>query len=155
MTGKVGSHSWSLVDLSDYIGYKVLFMDDIDVDSTATIVKNMNHLSMGPIRTSQRDKKSPFTPYSPSARHSKRANTSSDSSAIPDPLSCKIPKKPNNAEQAGQPKSWAKLVSKTEGFPDISLFTNSTGLGKILDSVDYETGEREKRYSKFFLQYPS
>jgi hypothetical protein len=41
---------------------------------------------------------------------------------------------------------WGVLISQTDGFADIQLSRNSTGLGKMCDFVDFKTGERVTDY---------
>jgi hypothetical protein len=143
MMGKeVESHSASIVDGADYIGYTAKFTEAVDL---ATMVKDMDSLNMGPVRTNPRQKRSPFAPYSASARPSKRSNAFTTTAVESAPT--KRSKSSDDLKPWGEP-SWGKLISKTEGFADISLVLNSTGLGNQMDFVDFRTGERENSYSE-------
>jgi hypothetical protein len=148
-TGKVASQSVSIVDLSDYIGYKACFTEAVQVDSAATIVKDMTRLSMGPVRTRQEKHTAYFTPYSTAARYSQKSNSALGATIRSAPNRTLKSKKLEASKSNDGPESpWAKLVSKTQNGPDILLFTDSTVIGTIVDQVDIDTGEREKRYSE-------
>jgi hypothetical protein len=147
MMGKeVESHSASIVDGADYIGYTAKFTEPPPRDSPATIVTGMNGLSMGPVRTHQRKQISPFTPYSTTPKRSISAKEEIIHSA---PTRQPKPKHLEGSNASERPQApWAKLVSKTENGPDILLFTDSTGIGTFVDQVDIDTGEHEKGYSE-------
>jgi hypothetical protein len=139
----------SIVDLSDYIGYKACFTEAVQVDSTATIVKGMTRLSMGPVRTHQEKHTAYFTPYSTAARFSQKSNSPFGATIRSAPNRTLKSKKLETSKSNDASKSpWAKLKSKTDNVPDISLFLESTGLGELVDHVDYRTGERTTDYSK-------
>ena len=134
------------VDFSDYIGYKVCFPE---AEKTTMIVRQMNRLSMGPIRTNQRRQTSPFSPYSAVSGNSKRSNPFTDGMTHPALTATQNSKKSHKSKQMDIHQSaWGTLISKNPGFPDIPLFAASTGLGEIVDFVDSSTGERETTYSK-------
>jgi hypothetical protein len=46
-------------------------------------------------------------------------------------------------------KAWGILISKTAGFVDIKLEKRITSIGKMVDFVDVETGERARQYRNF------
>jgi hypothetical protein len=147
-TGKVASQSVSIVDLSDYIGYTASFTEVVPLDSTAAIVKDMDNLSVGPVRTHQRKQTSYFTPYS-TGRHSQKSGSPVEATirSVPNrsPKSKKLESSKSHVER--QPSPWGKLLSKTDNRPDILLFTDSTGVGKFLNHIDVLTGQRATDYS--------
>jgi len=136
MMGKVASQSSSTVDLSDYIGYKVCFTEAVNLEGT--IVRDMNRLNIGPMRTNQGPRRSPFAPYYATARRLLKSQCSKESESS---LADQVPSL--DVERNGPRSPWGKLVSITKGFPDISLFVASTIVGKIVDVVDIITGERK------------
>jgi len=103
----------------------------------------MNRLNMGPIRANQGRRRSPFTPYSVAARRSLKSQSSEESEGF---IACEITLR--DVKQNNPQSPWGKLVSITKGFPDISLFVTSTGVGEIVDVVDIITGERKLDPSK-------
>ena len=144
--GKGRSSSLGNVDLSDYIGYKVCFTE---AEKTTTIVRQMNRLNMGPIRTNQPRQRSPFTPYSCASWNSKRSNPVTDVMTDHALTATQSSKKADKSKQMDiRQSAWGKLISKNPGFPDIPLFAVSTGLGEIVDFVDSSTAERETTCSK-------
>jgi hypothetical protein len=145
MGKEVESHSASIVDGADYIGYTAKFTEAPPRDSPATIVTGMNGLSMGPVRTHPRKQISPFTPYSTTPKRSISAKEETIHSAPTRQPKSKHLEGSNSSERPQAP--WAKLVSKTDNGPDISLFMESTAIGKFVDHVDIDTGERETDYS--------
>ena len=139
MMGTVTSRVSGDVKLSDYIGYKVHFTEAINHEITMTIVRDMTRLNIGPVRTNLRKKSSPFAPYSAATRRSQKSQSSKSEGSIADRT---------DVEQNSPQSPWGKLLSITKGFPDISLFVASTGVGEIVDVVDVATGERETTSSK-------
>lgn len=150
MMGKVLAHFETNVNWSDYIGYKVYFTEAVDLESTVTIVRNLNRLNMGPMRTNHGRKSPPFAPYSAALRLSCKSNITAGATIRSAPVTrqpkLKKSQEPKNNDE--EQFAWGTLISKSQGFPNIDLFEASTGLGNFVDFVDSSNGERQFQFSK-------
>jgi hypothetical protein len=129
----------------------------VEDDTSMTMALKKMNINTPKIRSSKRRENHFYAPYTPSKRR-----TASDTkttkpislseldstlvSHIPSGRTDLRPATVHSAQEREEP--WGKLISLSEGFSDIILTNDSTGLGELCDSVDIHTGVRVAQFSR-------
>jgi hypothetical protein len=141
----------------EFVGYTVKFPV---VEEESSVTMALRGLNIATPKSVKKRGNHFFAPYTPKRRTvsdstTMRSVSASQAETVPIRRTASTKVMPSGtdagriaAEEAEHRIPWGNLISNTEGKPDIALSNDSTGLGRMRDTVDMYTGERELDFSK-------